>query len=163
MLAGADAAALLYGLPGLAMLAGVAFLPRVLRRLGRTEPAVGRMAWIDPDGLCRALAKPGTPHVIDVRGKDEYLGPLGHIPSAANIPVDALVAQPRLAGPAGRRPLVLVCLTERRSARAAAALIGAGHRDVAVLRGGMRAWTAAGMPVDHSAPMAGEPPRETPP
>jgi rhodanese-related sulfurtransferase len=37
-------------------------------------------------------------------------------------------------------PIVLVCLTDKRSAQAAADLAAAGIRDVAVLRGGMRAW-----------------------
>jgi rhodanese-related sulfurtransferase len=35
---------------------------------------------------------------------------------------------------------VLVCLTDKRSSQAAAELAAAGARDVAVLRGGMRAW-----------------------
>lgn len=83
-----------------------------------------------------------------MRGAEEFAGPLGHIPRAASIPVEALVADPALAG-AGA--VVLVCLTDRRSARAAEALVGAGHRDVTVLRGGMKAWTAAGLPVARGA------------
>ncbi len=37
-------------------------------------------------------------------------------------------------------PIVVVCLTDKRSSQAAALLAEAGMRDVAVLRGGMRAW-----------------------
>jgi rhodanese-related sulfurtransferase len=44
-------------------------------------------------------------------------------------------------------PLVLVCQTDRRSARAAAVLAAAGLRDVRVLRGGMARWTETGLPV----------------
>jgi rhodanese-related sulfurtransferase len=38
------------------------------------------------------------------------------------------------------RPIVCVCLTDKRSAQAAAELVAAGLGDVAVLRGGMRDW-----------------------
>lgn len=147
-LAGDDAAALRYGLLGLAVLAAIAFLPRLLRRVRRSAPTGEPVAWTDVSALSQALAAPGAPRVIDVRGADEFTGALGHIPRAVNIPVDALVADPALAG-AGS--VVLVCLTDRRSARAAEALVAAGHHDVSVLRGGMKAWTAALLPVTHGA------------
>jgi rhodanese-related sulfurtransferase len=38
------------------------------------------------------------------------------------------------------RPLVMVCLTDKRSSQAAAELIAAGVDKIAVLRGGMKAW-----------------------
>ena len=38
------------------------------------------------------------------------------------------------------RALVMVCLTDKRSSQAAAELVAAGLRHVAVLRGGMKAW-----------------------
>ena len=37
-------------------------------------------------------------------------------------------------------PIVVVCLTDKRSSQAAAQLAEAGLRDVRVLRGGMKAW-----------------------
>jgi len=39
---------------------------------------------------------------------------------------------------------VTVCLTDKRSAKARDILQSAGFVDVAVLRGGMQAWTASG-------------------
>jgi len=158
-LSGDGAAALRYGLLGLAVLAAIAFLPRLLRRMRRSAPAGEPMAWTDVDALSQMLAATGAPRVIDVRGADEFTGPLGHIARAANIPVEALVADPALAGTGA---VVLVCLTDRRSARAAEALVAAGHQDVAVLRGGMKAWAAAGLPVTHDAPIAGATPKEAP-
>lgn len=140
-LAGDDAAALRYGLLGLAALAAVAFVPRLVRRLrgGTAEPG---FAWTEPAALLDAIAAVSPPAIIDVRGPDEFDGPLSHIIGATNIPVDALAADPRLAGPPDNRPIVLVCRTDRRSAKAAAALRGAGFQRVAVLRGGMEAWNA---------------------
>ena len=123
-----------------------AFIPRGLRR------ASVALEWIEPTTLADALACGGGPAVIDVRGPDEVAGPLGLIPGAANIPVDRLVATPALAGPAGDRPVVLVCRTDRRSATAAAALRDARFRRVSVLRGGMERWNALGLKVERAAP-----------
>jgi rhodanese-related sulfurtransferase len=43
--------------------------------------------------------------------------------------------------------VVLVCHTDKRSAKAAAFLSEAGFRDVLVLRGGMLRWNEVGLPV----------------
>jgi rhodanese-related sulfurtransferase len=100
-----------------------------------TEP----VAWMETDELSSLLISPSPPLVIDVRGPDEFVGPLGHIDTAQNIPLDQLSAQAaRLLGE--RRPLVLVCHTDRRSAAAAEQLRRAGGTEIAVLRGGMVAW-----------------------
>ncbi len=105
--------------------------------LGRSnnEP----VAWIDVNELAGLLKTEVPPLVVDVRGADEFAGPLGHIKWAENIPLDQvpgraseLVADPR--------PLVLVCHTDRRSSAAADHLRRAGRGDIAVLRGGMVAW-----------------------
>ena len=56
---------------------------------------------------------------------------------AINIPLNRLLANTALAGSTNNRQVVLVCRTDRRSAKAADALLGAGYRRLAVLRGGM--------------------------
>lgn len=82
--------------------------------------------------------------MIDVRGVDEFHGPLGHIEGARNIPLPELAAhQAEIA--AAVRPVVCVCLTDKRSAAAAAQLTTWGVSDVCVLRGGMKAWREAGL------------------
>jgi rhodanese-related sulfurtransferase len=114
------------------------FLPRLFSRLRRREPA-----WIGPGDLKRLLDAGDAPLVLDVRGRDEFAGPLGHIPGAANLPLPELSA--RVAElTADRRPMVLVCLTDKRSARAASELAASGRRDVSVLRGGMERWRREG-------------------
>lgn len=81
--------------------------------------------------------------LIDVRTPGEYAG--GHIPGARNIPLDRLEeALPALgtAG-AGGRPLLVVCASGARSARACERLAARGTA-AATLAGGTAAWAAAG-------------------
>ncbi len=107
----------------------------VARLLGRG----GEPEWLDPGDLRRRLAGEAAPLVVDVRGADEFDGPLGHIEGARNIPLVEL-PQYRAELAAAGRPIVFVCLSDKRSARAAAECAAAGIADVAVLRGGMQAW-----------------------
>jgi rhodanese-related sulfurtransferase len=108
-----------------------------LARLFR--PAVP--GWIEAEELRRRLASGAAPLVLDVRGPDEFDGPLGHIDGARNIALADLPAHCRELAAAGR-PIVCVCLTDKRSAQAAADLATTGARNVTVLRGGMKAWRA---------------------
>jgi rhodanese-related sulfurtransferase len=101
------------------------------------RPAAGPR-WVEVDELRQHLAGVAPPFVLDVRGPQEFEGPLGHIDGARNIPLDEL--DPRCGEIAAGRPIVCVCLTDKRSAAAAAQLTEAGVSDVAVLRGGMKAW-----------------------
>jgi rhodanese-related sulfurtransferase len=112
-----------------------------LSRLLARKPAES-VTWLDPAALKTLIDSPAPPLVIDVRGPTEFTGPLGHINRARNIPLDQLQAQfDQLL--AERRPLVMICHTDRRSAAAADQLRAAGAPDVAVLRGGMVAWRAS--------------------
>jgi SulP family sulfate permease len=43
------------------------------------------------------------------------------------------------------RPIIVVCRTGRRSARAADALRKEGYENVTILEGGLRAWEAEGL------------------
>jgi rhodanese-related sulfurtransferase len=105
--------------------------------LGR--PSKESVAWIDVSELAELLKTESPPLVIDVRGPSEFTGPLGHIESAENIPLDQVPGRTTDLL-AEQRPLVLVCHTDRRSSAAADHLRRAGREDVAVLRGGMVAW-----------------------
>lgn len=137
-----EASAIRYGLLALALLAAITFVPRLVRRL-RGGAAV---RWIGTDALAARLGT-GRVTVIDVRGSEEFNGALGHIAQALNLPLDALPG--RLtdikAGP--ECPVIVVCETDKRSARAAALLSDAGFQDVQVLRGGMEQWNRDGTTV----------------
>ena len=104
------------------------------------RPAVAPV-WVEVEELRRWLAGEGAPIVVDVRGAGEFDGPLGHIEGARNIPLPELPAHTKALAAEGR-PLVMLCLSDKRSSQAAAELVAAGKRDIAVLRGGMRAWRA---------------------
>jgi len=80
--------------------------------------------------------------LLDVREPHEWQA--GHAPKARHIPLAQL---PHRAGelPANK-PIVTVCRSGNRSARAAAILAGTG-RDASNLAGGMHAWARAGLPV----------------
>lgn len=80
--------------------------------------------------------------VIDVREPEEYAG--GHLPGAVNIPLGKLELTPDLK----TSPLVLVCASGGRSARAASVLESAGHQDVANLLGGTFRWMGENRPVE---------------
>jgi uncharacterized membrane protein YdjX (TVP38/TMEM64 family)/rhodanese-related sulfurtransferase len=135
---GGQSSALRYGLVALGLLALIAFVPRLVRRFRR--PA----GWIEAAELAQLLASGRLPLLLDVRNPDEFAGPLGHIAAARNLPLGELTARlPELGRERGAL-LVVVCRTDKRSAKAAEILRAARFGDVRVLRGGMEAWHASG-------------------
>lgn len=114
-------------------------LSRLFGRSATADPG-----WIEAEALSARLATGDAPLVIDVRGADEFTGPLGHIDGAMNVPLPELGGHlPELVRQHGG--LVMVCKTDRRSSAAAEQLRAAGATDVAVLRGGMERWRAIGL------------------
>jgi|SRR5580700_9619869 rhodanese-related sulfurtransferase len=113
----------------------------MLERLFRRFRAPIGPAWVEVDDLRRRLRRGELALVLDVREPDEFDGPLGHIPGALNVPLASLPARIADFTRVGC-PIVTVCLTDKRSSQAAAELVESGVPDVAVLRGGMRAWRA---------------------
>jgi len=136
-------AAVLYGLMGLALLAAVAFVPGLFRRF----KGEAKVRWIEVSELAPRVDEAEAITIIDVRGPDEFVGPLGHIANARNLPLADLPRRIEELALSADTPVVLVCQTDKRSASAAALLDAAGFRDVAVLRGGMVRWNEAGLPI----------------
>jgi rhodanese-related sulfurtransferase len=81
--------------------------------------------------------------VLDVRGTDEFAA--GHLPNSRNIPVGDL--DKRLGELPAGKPVIVVCASGSRSAKAAATLRKAGRSDVFCLDGGLSGWQQAGLPV----------------
>jgi uncharacterized membrane protein YdjX (TVP38/TMEM64 family) len=85
----------------LALLAAVAFLPQLVRRVK------GRR-FTDPATLKRRLESAEEVLLIDVRTADEFQGPLGHIAGASNIPIAELSAKIRELTEIKRKPVVTI-------------------------------------------------------
>ena len=120
----------------------IAFLPRLFRQLRATETA-----WIEVADLQRRLAVGDAVAIVDVRQPEEFLEPPGHLPGAINVPLAELPGRIRELA-ARNQPIVLVCKTDRRSARGAAELLAAGLKDVAVLHGGTDGWHRQGLALE---------------
>jgi sulfur dioxygenase len=108
------------------------------------EPDWAPLVWafaglweIEPAALAELLHRV---QVVDVREPHEFVGPLGHIEGAVNIPLGVLAQR---SGELERdRPLVAVCRSGTRSARATLLLGQSGFAEVANLAGGMLRWRA---------------------
>jgi rhodanese-related sulfurtransferase len=86
--------------------------------------------------------------VIDVSEPAEYAA--GHVAGSRNVPAANIGSAKNL--PSNKAlPLVLVCPTGTRAARAADALQKLGHQSVHVLGGGLGAWRNANLPIEKSA------------
>ncbi len=133
--ASGDRTALRAALLALAALALLALLPGLIRRLRR------RWQWIDAAALARMVLD-GNAAVVDVRDPAELRGALGALETARNIPLAELAARIHELEALRDGKLIIVCRTDKRSARAAEMLSAAGYQRLHVVRGGMEAWRA---------------------
>lgn len=139
--AAAGSAGLIHkGLIALALLAVVAFLPRLVARV-RQRPM------LEIDGL-KACVDGAQGLVLDVRTAEDFDGEQGHIHNALNLPLEELPQRLAALGEDLEQRIVIVCRTDRRSAKAATLLTHQGFADVQVARGGMTAWLERGWPVE---------------
>lgn len=113
------------------------------------EPGWAPLTWsfaglweIEPAALAELLH---AVQVLDVREPHELTGPLGHIDGAIGIPLGELAS--RLDRLDRTRPVVAVCRSGARSARATMLLGQSGFGAVANLAGGMLRWRAERQPV----------------
>ncbi len=127
------------GLIALALLAGLAFLPRLISRLRQ-----GPMMQVTE---LKSRLDAGAPLlVLDVRTAADFDGDQGHISGALNLPLEDLPSRLDALGTDPERPIALICRTDRRSAKAATLLAQHGFARVQVIQGGMTAWLANGWP-----------------
>ena len=83
--------------------------------------------------------------VIDVCEPAEYAA--GHVAGAKNVPLGSIGSSTDL--PKNKAlPLVLLCASGARSARAVGALKKLGYENLHVLAGGLGAWREANLPVE---------------
>jgi len=82
----------------------------------------------------------GSLQVVDVRDISEFEGPLGHIQGAILLPLSEM--EKELERISKKLPVVLVCRSGSRSARATLMLRSLGFKRIANLAGGMIRWCA---------------------
>jgi len=86
-----------------ALLAAVAFLPRLVRMLkGQGQ------RFTDPASLKRRLERGEQVALIDARSAEEFRGPFGHIAGATNLPIAELSAKIRELTEIKRKPIVTI-------------------------------------------------------
>ena len=87
--------------------------------------------------------------MLDLRESKEYAE--GHVPNALHIPLSQLASRGGELGKLTGRPLIAYCDRGNRSRSAGSALSKLGFAEVYTLRGGVRAWTEAGLPLAKGA------------
>lgn len=128
------------GMLALALLALVAFVPRLISKL-KQKPMLSI-----PELKQRLDAKENI-LVLDVRSTEDFVGEQGHITEATNIALEELPQRLTELGDDKQRPIILVCRTDRRSAKAAQLLTQKGFADVQVAKGGMTDWNQNNYPL----------------
>lgn len=122
----------------LALLALVAFLPRVVKRVrGASATSAGKLSSAE---LRRRLDRHEGITVLDVRPAADYSGALGHIEGSLNIPLDELPRRLPELEAVRDRPLAVVCRTSTMSSRAVGLLRTAGFRHALLVADGMVGW-----------------------
>lgn len=129
------------GLLALALLAAVAFLPRLIGRLRRPP-------MLEVPELKRRLDGGEDLLVLDVRPSDGYHGDLGHIPGVTHIPLAELSGRMGELEAWREKPVITICRTDRMSSQAAHLLAKQGFTEVKVARMGMVDWNRYGYPVE---------------
>lgn len=99
--------------------------------------------------LRAALSDHGTTVLLDVRTPSEYHAE--HIDGTVNLPLDQLGQHTQEIADAVAQRVVVICQTGTRASRAATTLAEAGIGQVAVLDGGMTAWSNSGGPVNSAS------------
>ncbi|MBI1425747.1 MAG: sulfurtransferase, partial [Gammaproteobacteria bacterium] len=127
------------GLLALALLAMVAFLPRIISRF-RQGPT------LSIEALNERIQQDDELLLLDVRSDADYQGELGHIADSLNIPLEALESRLSELTAYQEKTVALICTTDRRSKKAAQLLTKRGFADVHVVAGGMKQWNEDGLP-----------------
>lgn len=99
-----------------------------------------------PQALNRRMATGDGPAILDVRSREEFAA--GHIPGAINLPVTELEHRVGELAPYKHAELVVHCEVGPRAGMAARFLGRRGFSNLVELKGHMRAWREAGLPME---------------
>jgi len=124
----------------LALALVISFFVLVFSELRRK--ATGLIA-VDPTDAVGLINNDAT--IIDVRSAEAFAG--GHIVNARNIPFDEFSANEDAIAQFKSSPILAVCDSGVSSNKTVSALRNSGFESVYNLKGGMTAWSQAGLPV----------------
>ena len=103
----------------------------------------GGLVSVEPTDAVRLINNDAT--IIDLRNADSYAR--GHIANAKNIPLDEFEAKRDSINKLKSSPVVTVCESGISSNKVVASLRKSGFDSVYGVKGGMSAWSQAGLPV----------------
>jgi rhodanese-related sulfurtransferase len=103
----------------------------------------GGLVAVDPTAAVRLINNDAA--VIDLRNAEAYAR--GHIVNAKNIPFDEFEAKRSTVDKFKSKPVVAVCDSGISSNKVVASLRKSGFESAYGLKGGMSAWSQAGLPV----------------
>jgi len=136
-----DEAVIQKAMLALALLAVVSFLPRLIGKL-RSKPMI-----TIPE-LKNRLDAGEDVLVLDVRTPEDYAGEQGHIAGSMLLPLEELEQRIHELDDYLEKPVVVICRTDRKSAKAAQILARNGFADVHVAKMGMTDWNRNAYPVE---------------
>lgn len=124
------------------MLIAIALTSGVLLILPMLKNSGGGLS---PDGAVTLINREKAV-VVDVCEVEEFAA--GHVGGAKNVPLNQL--EEKLAATVKNKtlPLILVCQTGARSARAVAIAKKLGYDNTQSMQGGLKAWQTANLPVE---------------
>jgi len=126
----------------LALLAVVSFLPRLIGKLRKG-------AMVDITYLKQRLDNNEDLLLLDVRTAEDYVGEQGHVAGSKLIPLEELEQRMDELGEYLEKPVIIICRTDRKSAKAAQLLAQKGFADVHVARMGMTDWIKKGYTIEN--------------
>lgn len=124
----------------IALLAAVAFLPRLINMLRRVNMQ-------DIEELKAQLDNHEDILLLDVRNETDYFGVQGHIKESTLIPLESLLDNVQQIEQYKKKPVVIICRTDKRSSKAANVLTDLGFENVKVARMGMTDWINHDYPI----------------
>lgn len=124
----------------LALLAVVAFIPRLINKLRKVD-------MIDIEQLKSQLDSKEDMLLLDVRSAADFTGEQGHIAQATLLPLEELKQGIAVIEDYKSKPVVTICRTDRRSSDAYKILSDLGFENIKVARMGMTDWIKNGYPI----------------
>ncbi len=124
----------------LALLASVAFIPRLINKYRKVD-------MLSIEELKQQIDNKQEMLLLDVRNQTDFNGEQGHIAQAKLLPLEELKQRLSEINNYKNKSVITICRTDKRSSQAAKILIDLGFENVKVARMGMTDWNRQGFPL----------------